>query len=208
VDWSAYASFLVLAVLLVLVPGADFTVVVRNALVGGRRRGWWCALGVTASNVVQGAAAATGLAAVVVRVEPLFQAVRWAGIAYLSWLAVQALVSAVRGTYPPQDDDGPSSGAARTGWRQGFLSNITNPKVLVFYLAVLPQFLGPGAPVGVLLLYALTHAVVGLVWLALLVAGVARARRWLSRRPVRRALDGVTGVALVGFSLRLATERS
>ena len=207
-DWSAYPSFLALAVLLALVPGADFTVVVRNALAGGRRRGWWSALGVTTSNVVQGAAAATGLAAVVVRVEPLFQAVRWAGIGYLAWLAVQSLRTAVRGVYPPQPDDRPAPGAAWSGWRQGFLSNITNPKVLVFYLAVLPQFLGPGAPVGALLVYALTHAVVGLVWLALLVAGVARARRWLSRRPVRRALDGLTGVALLGFSVRLATERS
>ncbi|WP_104525575.1 LysE family translocator [Blastococcus atacamensis] len=206
-DWSAYASFLALAVLLALVPGADFTVVVRNALVGGRGRGWWCALGVTTSNVVQGAAAATGLAAVVVRVEPLFQAVRWAGIAYLAWLAVSALVSAARGSYPAQADGAPVPGAARAGWRQGFLSNITNPKVLVFYLAVLPQFLGPGTPIGVLLLYSLTHAVVGLVWLVLLVAGVARARRWLSRRPVRRALDGLTGVALLGFSVRLVTER-
>src|ERR671921_355944 len=98
-DWSAYAAFLGLATLLVLVPGADFTVVTRNALVGGRRRGWWSAVGVCTSNLLQGAAAAAGLAAVIVRIEPLFQAIRWAGIAYLAWLAVQALCSAMRGEY-------------------------------------------------------------------------------------------------------------
>ncbi|MGY1604949.1 LysE family translocator [Geodermatophilus sp. SYSU D00815] len=205
-DWSAYASFVVLATVLVLVPGADFTVVVRNALVGGRWRGWWCAAGVAGSNVVQGAAAAAGLAALIVAVEPLFQAIRWAGIAYLLWLAVQALRSAVRGEYPDSPDERPASGVALAGWRQGFLSNITNPKVLVFYLAVLPQFLGPDAPVWTLLLYAVTHAALSLAWLVVLVAGIARARRWLARRRVRRSLDAATGVALLGFGARLATE--
>jgi threonine/homoserine/homoserine lactone efflux protein len=208
VDWSAYASFLGLATLLVLVPGADFAVVTRNALVGGRRRGWWSAVGVTSSNVVQGAAAAAGLAAVIVRVEPLFQAIRWAGIAYLLWLAAQALRSAVRGEYSAAPDEESAPGQAFAGWRQGFLSNITNPKVLVFYLAVLPQFLGPDAPLWALLLFALTHAAVGLVYLFVLVAGVRRARRWLARRRVRRSLDAATGLALLGFSARLATERT
>jgi threonine/homoserine/homoserine lactone efflux protein len=206
VDWSAYASFLGLATLLVLVPGADFAVVTRNALVGGRSRGWWSAVGVTTSNVVQGAAAAAGLAAVIVAMEPLFQAIRWVGIAYLLWLAVHALRSAVRGEYPASPDEQTAPGQAFAGWRQGFLSNITNPKVLVFYLAVLPQFLGPDAPVGVLLLFALTHAAVGLVYLLALVTGVRQARRWLARRRVRRSLDAATGLALLGFSVRLAVD--
>jgi threonine/homoserine/homoserine lactone efflux protein len=99
------------------------------------------------------------------------------------------------------------------GWRQGFLLNITNPKVLVFYLAVLPQFLGPEAPVSALLALALSHAALSLVYLLLVVAGLARARRVLARarrvltrRRVRRALDAVTGTALLGFSAKLATE--
>jgi len=94
------------------------------------------------------------------------------------------------------------------GWRQGFLSNITNPKVLVFYLAVLPQFPSPGAGVGLLTGYAVSHAVVGLAWSVVLVLAMARARRVLARRRVRRALDAVTGAALLGFGARLATERS
>jgi threonine/homoserine/homoserine lactone efflux protein len=208
VDWSAYASFLGLATLLVLVPGADFAVVTRSALVGGRRRGWWSAVGVTTSNLVQGAAAAAGLAAVVVRVEPLFQAIRWAGIAYLAVLAGQALRSAVRGEYVPFDGGATRSGtAAWAGWRQGFLSNITNPKVLVFYLAVLPQFLTPGAGTGLLLGYALSHAALGVLHLSALTLLLARARQLLSRRTVRRTLDALTGVALLGFGARLATER-
>jgi threonine/homoserine/homoserine lactone efflux protein len=208
VSWDGYGSFVVFAAVLVLVPGPDFAVVVTNTLSGGRRRGGWSAVGVTASNVVQGAAAAAGLAALVVRVEPLFQTIRWVGIAYLVWLGVQALRSAVRGRYPAPAAAEVLPGQALAGFRQGFLSNITNPKVLAFYLAVLPQFLGPGAAVPVLAAFALTHAVLGLVYLLALVAGLARARAVLARRPVRRALDALTGCALLGFGARLAAERA
>ncbi len=207
-DWAGYGTFVVFAALLTLAPGPDLAVVVRNTLAGGRRRGAWCAAGVTASNAVQGAAAAAGLAAVVARVEPLFQVIRWVGIAYLLVLAVQAFASAVRGCYPDLGAGGPATGrAAWTGFRQGFLTNVTNPKVLAFYLAVLPQFLAPDTGAPVLLAYALTHAVLGLVWLGALVGGLHLARRVLTRRPVRRALDAVTGCALLAFGARLATSR-
>jgi threonine/homoserine/homoserine lactone efflux protein len=92
-----------------------------------------------------------------------------------------------------------------TGWRQGFISNITNPKVLVFYLAVLPQFLTPGAGLGWLLVLAWSHAMLSLGYLLVLVAGLHRARRLLMRRKVRRGLDATTGAVLLGFSARLAT---
>ena len=207
-DWAAYGSFLAFAVVLVLIPGADFAVVTRNTLVGGRRRGRWSAAGVASSNAVQGSAAAAGLGAVVVHVEPLFLAVRWLGIAYLLFLGVQAFRSAIRGEYAslPQDDARDAGLQRRRGFRQGFLSNITNPKVLVFYLAVLPQFLGPHTATVVLAVFALSHAALSLTWLQLVVATLDRARRLLVRRRVRRAMDAVTGSALVGFGARLAVE--
>jgi threonine/homoserine/homoserine lactone efflux protein len=209
VQSTGYWTFLVVAGVLILVPGPDFAVVVRNTLAGGRPRGLWSAAGVATSNAVQGTAAAAGLGALVLQVEPLFQAIRWAGIGYLVFLAGQALRSAVRGVYPSLDGGAPvTKAAAWAGWRQGFLSNITNPKVLVFYLAVLPQFLSPGAGVGLLTGYALSHAVLGFVWSVALVLLMARARRLLARRRVRRGLDAATGVALLGFGARLATERA
>jgi threonine/homoserine/homoserine lactone efflux protein len=83
--------------------------------------------------------------------------------------------------------------------------HITNPKVLVFYLAVLPQFLGEHPPLWALIGLALTHAVLSLVYLTALVCGLHAARQILSRRRVRRALDAVTGTALLGFGIKLAT---
>jgi threonine/homoserine/homoserine lactone efflux protein len=208
VTWETYGSFLVFTVALVLVPGPDVAVTTRNTLAGGRTRGAWTAVGITSSNAVQGLAAAAGLGALVVRSQPLFEVIRWAGVAYLAYLGVQALRSAVAGRYPADELTAGTGTAQRlAGWRQGFLSNITNPKVLVFYLAVLPQFLTPDSGVPTLVLLALTHAVLGLLYLLLLVAGMHRARAVLGRRRVRRALDAVTGTVLLGFGVRLATER-
>jgi threonine/homoserine/homoserine lactone efflux protein len=209
-SWSLYGSFLVFAAVLVLVPGPDFAVVTKNALAAGRRRGVASAFGVATSNAVQGTAAAAGLGAVIMRSQPVFLAIKWAGVAYLLFLGAQALRSAWRGRYAGLGDgDTPSQGRqALTGWRQGFLSNVTNPKVLVFYVAVLPQFLGPDVPLAMLLVLALSHAVLSMLYLLLLVGGLNRARHVLSRRRVRRALDAVTGTLLIGFGARLATEHA
>jgi threonine/homoserine/homoserine lactone efflux protein len=206
-SWSTYGSFVLFAAVLVVVPGPDFAVVTRNALGGGRRRGLWAGVGVASSNAVQGAVAAIGLGALIVAVQPLFAAIKWAGIAYLLWLGVQALRSAWLGRYPAVDEPSGGRGAALAGWRQGFLSNITNPKVLVFYLAVLPQFLPAEPQLWQLAALALTHALLSLAYLLLLVVGLDRVRGVLGRRPVRRALDAATGAALVGFAALLGREQ-
>ena len=204
-SWSKYAEFLAFAVVLVLIPGPDFAVVTKNTLVGGHRRGRWTALGVSSSNLVQGTAAAFGLSALIVRVQPVFEAIKWAGVAYLVFLGAQAIRSAIRGQYAPIGDEASGTRQGLAGWRQGFLSNITNPKVLVFYLAVLPQFLTPDAGLGWLLVLAWSHAALSLAYLLVLITGLHGARRLLMRRKVRRSLDATTGAVLLGFSARLAT---
>jgi threonine/homoserine/homoserine lactone efflux protein len=195
-------------VVLVLIPGPDFAVVTKNALAGGRRRGGWTSAGVAASNFVQGTAAACGLGALILRAQPVFEAIKWAGIAYLVYLGLQAIRAAVRGDYPDVSGTALAETGSFIGWRQGFLSNITNPKILVFYLAVLPQFLTPGTSIGWLLALAWTHAALSLAWLLTLNAGLHHLRGVLLRRGVRRALDATTGGVLLAFSARLAAERA
>jgi threonine/homoserine/homoserine lactone efflux protein len=209
-SWSSYGEFLVFAALLVLIPGPDFAVVTKNTLMAGRGRGRWTALGICTSNAVQGTGAASGLSALIVRAQPVFEAVKWAGVCYLAYLGAQSLRSALRGRYQPSGDGpaGADRGAALGGWRQGFVSNITNPKVLVFYLAVLPQFLRRGAAPGWLLAFAWSHALLSLLYLLAVTAGLARIRGLLTRRKVRRAMEATTGVLLVGFGAKLATEHA
>ena len=195
---ATYLSFLAFAAVVVLVPGPDFAVVTSNTVRGGRRRGIWAALGVTTSNAAQGIAAAAGLGAVILRSEPLFQTIRWAGVAYLLYLGARALLSARRGVYRELES------RDTAGFRQGFLSNITNPKVLTFYLAILPQFLSRDTSFPTATAYALSHAVLSLLYLTALVVAMNRARRLFERRRVRRALDAGTGLAMIGFGARMA----
>jgi threonine/homoserine/homoserine lactone efflux protein len=127
----------------------------------------------------------------------------------LCWLGVQALRAArSRGgpqlAEPSAQQQRPQHAAA---FRQGFISNITNPKVLALYLSVLPQFLGhAGTPTIDALALAYTHAVLGITWLVTLVTLLNRLRPWIQRRRVRRTLDALTGTALIGFASALAVE--
>lgn len=201
-----YASFLVFALALALVPGPDMLLTLRSTVVGGRRRGLWTLLGIGVANVVQGVLAGSGLGAIIQASQPAFEVIRWAGVAYLVYLGIRALVTAVR-----DDEAGVALTEAGTGrrWsaaRTGFLCNITNPKVLAFNLAVLPQFVGPHARVPQLMLYALTLTVVGVAVLLGVVAAAGAARRLLTSRRARRRIEGAAGVVFLGFATGLAAE--
>ncbi len=199
-----YVSFLVFAAVLAVAPGPDTLLTLRSTVVGGRQRGLWTVLGITVASTIQGVLAATGLGAVIAHAEPVFQAIRWAGVCYLVYLGILALLAAIRGGDLAWSAGG---GVGRTtAIRQGFLCNITNPKVLAFNLAVLPQFVGDHAGLDVLLVYALTLTACGLVVLIGVIAAASAARRALESRKVRRGIEAATGAVFLGFAGALATE--
>lgn len=205
--WSSYGSYLLIAVLIVLAPGPNTMVVLKNALAGGARGGLLASLGIFSGNVIQGTAVALGLGLLITRSQPVFHTLKWLGALYLAYLGFQALRGAWRGQYEGLDDPRRGRGGGFRRWREGFLSNITNPKVLVLYLSVLPQFLNPATTTTWdALLLAYTVAVLGGLWLVVLLLFVHRVRDWLGRRRVRRSLDGVAGTALIGFGAALAAE--
>jgi RhtB (resistance to homoserine/threonine) family protein len=209
VNWATYGTFVLFAALVVIAPGPDFAVVVKNSLARGRSAGIFTTLGVTTSCAVQGTLAAFGVGVILARSQTLFLAIRWVGVAYLCYLGVQALVAARRGQHWTTAEQSAIAAHPRrlAAWRQGFLSNITNPKVLAFYLSVLPQFLGHAGTATIdALALAYTHAALGVIWLTALVAFLHRVRPWIQRRRVRRTLDAVTGTALIGFASALALE--
>lgn len=205
-SWSTYAGFAGMMAFLAMMPGPDTMVVLKNALTGGARGGGWACAGITVANFLQGTAAALGLGAVLTRYQPVFETVKWLGAAYLVFLGIQALRGAWRGNYEALDDVRRARTSRGRRFREGFLSNITNPKVIVLYLSVLPQFLTPSSTLGDSLLLAYTVAGLGVVWQVLLLLFVHRVRDWLRQRKVRRVLDGATGTALVGFGAALALE--
>ncbi|QKV78536.1 LysE family translocator [Amycolatopsis sp. Hca4] len=201
--WGTYGGYVLFVVLVLIVPGPDTALVLKNSLAGGRRGGVLTALGIGSGNLVQGLAAALGLSAVIVRAEPVFVALKWAGAGYLAYLGVKALLAAWRGNYRTVAE---TAGHGGRRWREGFLGNLTNPKVLVFYLSMLPQFLTADSTIAEALLLAVTVGGLATLWQLVIVAGVHRIRAWLGRRRVRRTLDGVTGTALIGFGTALALE--
>lgn len=205
---TQYLSFVALAALLAIAPGPDSLLTLRSTLLGGRRRGAWTAAGILVANVVQGVLAASGLGAILVHAETVFRVIKWAGAAYLAYLGVLAIRAAWR-MRSVDNTIGPRQLTRRSPWaaaRQGFLCNITNPKVLAFNIAVLPQFVGEHASVTMLLTYALTLAAVGAIVLVALVAIAGVASRVLQRLTVRRAIEGGTGVVMLGFAGALVAE--
>jgi threonine/homoserine/homoserine lactone efflux protein len=182
-------TFLLVAIVVIVAPGPDFALTVRNSVVRGR--GVATALGVVSGQLVWALASAAGVAAILVASRPAFETLRLLGAAYLVWLGLTTLVS--RGAY---------ARAPRPGspYRQGLLSNLANPKMPIFFTSLLPQF---GASFAALALHGLAFAGLTLAWLSL----VARGGEALRVPGVRRALDLVTGVVLVAFGFRLAAER-
>jgi threonine/homoserine/homoserine lactone efflux protein len=202
---QALAAFSVAAGLLTLTPGLDTALVLRTAVAEGPRRAALAALGVVTGCLAWGAATALGLGALMALSPLAFTVLKWAGAAYLLWLSVTLIVKP-RGRF--EAGAAPQPRPAAAWFRRGLLTNALNPKVGVFYLAFLPQFLPEGAPAAAFtLLLAVIHALMGLAWFAALILATAPIAAALRRAAVVRWLDRLTGGVFLGFGLRLALER-
>ncbi|MTD16826.1 LysE family translocator [Nakamurella sp. YIM 132087] len=206
---DAVLSFAVVAGLLTITPGLDTALVLRSALTQGRAPAFATALGVGTGALIWGAAAAVGVSALLTAWTVAFTILKIVGAAYMLFLGGRLLWAAVRGTADPAPvDAGPVARSAWTGWRRGMLTNLLNPKVGAFYVAVLPQFLPPDVPhLWMGLLLAFVHTVLGMIWFTGVILGASSVRRWLTRRSAQRTIDGGTGAVLVGFGVKLALTR-
>ena len=202
--WSAVLAWCGLAALLTITPGVDMALVARSALAQGRRAALWTTGGIVSGLLVWAAASAVGVAALLAASATAYDALRLAGAAYLVWLGVRSIARA--GAAPPHAAAEPRGG--RSAYATGLVSNLANPKIVVFYSTVLPSFVPEGSNVlAWSLLLAAIHAGMGLVWLSTYAWALHRARAVLERPRVRRALDRATGAVLVALGLRLAAER-
>ena len=203
---QALAAYLVAAGLLTVTPGLDTALILRTAAVEGSRRAALAAVGIISGCLIWGAAVALGLGALLAAAPLAFTVLKWAGCAYLVWLGLNLILR-------PRDRFEIASGAPSqegdfTWMRRGLLTNLLNPKVGVFYISVLPQFLPAGvAPASFIFLLALIHAGLGLAWSAVLIGATRPIGGFLRRAVVVRWLDRITGGVFLGFGLRLALSR-
>jgi threonine/homoserine/homoserine lactone efflux protein len=202
-DAGQVAAFLGVSLLVIVTPGQDTALTIRNTLATGRRGGVFTALGVVSGQLAWAIAASAGLAALLLASQPAFSALRLAGAAYLVFLGLQALVSAIRSAQPVEMTPSARRGG-RTAFRQGVLSNLGNAKMAVFFTSLLPQF---GTTFWTMFPLGLCFAALTLGWLTVYALAVARARRLLRRPRVSRLLDAVMGFVLVSLGLRLAAQR-
>jgi threonine/homoserine/homoserine lactone efflux protein len=204
---SQLLAFLGVSALVIVTPGQDTALTIKNTLAGGRRTGILTALGVSTGQAVWTLAASAGVAALLVASEPAFLALKLVGAAYLVFLGGQALLAAIRGVPAHELAGGGQRLAPASGYRQGVLSNLGNPKMAVFFTSLLPQFApAEGSSFAAMLALGLVFCTMTFVWLSAYATAVARAGDVLRRSGVRRALDAVTGTVLVALGLRLAAQ--
>jgi threonine/homoserine/homoserine lactone efflux protein len=199
-------TFVGVAALLIILPGADMALVTRNVLAVGRRRTMLTITGICAGCIIHATASALGLSAIVATSAAAFNVVKTLGAAYLIWLGIQSINdSRHRAVAMPIRQ---ARSALLSPFAQGFLTNILNPKVAIFYLTFLPQFIAPGEPVfRRSLLLASIHIAMGLVWLTAYAWFVARLGAVLTRPIVKARLERATGGVLIALGARLAWDR-
>ncbi len=203
---QALLAFSVAAALLTITPGLDTALVLRTAAVEGGRRAALAGLGIVTGCLAWGAAVALGLGALLEASTLAFDILKWAGAAYLVWLGV-GLILKPRERFDLTAPAGPQ-GSDFDWMRRGFLTNLLNPKVGVFYVSFLPQFLPQGAPAGpFIFLLAALHAVMGLIWFAALIGATRPIAGALQKAAVVRWLDRLTGGVFLAFGVRMALER-
>lgn len=200
-------TFAIASLVLIMMPGPDQALITRNALVGGRTGGLLTALGGTLGTAVHAGAAAVGLSALLVASATAFTVLKIVGVLYLLWLGVQMIISSRRAHI--DDEDAP--GAHQSGWkylRHGFLSNALNPKVALFFVTFLPQFLSAEAasPRAEALLFSAVFALLYIGWFGLYVSAVEHLGRWLRKPTVSARIEQITGLGLVAVAARLAVS--
>ncbi|MFE7670865.1 LysE family translocator [Streptomyces albidoflavus] len=204
---TALWSFALVVGLLTLTPGLDTALILRTSALGRRRRAWGVVLGIQTGTLLWGALTSLGLTALLTASHLAYVTLRWVGAAYLVWMGVRMVRDTFRGN--PADGAEPASLAGPdtlgSGWRLGALTNLLNPKMGAFYVAVLPQFIPAGTghfTMGLLLTGV--HILLGLVWSAVLVGFARVVHGWLRTPRARRLLDRITGTVIAGFGVRLA----
>lgn len=209
----AVLTFTIAAALLTITPGLDTALVLRTAAVEGRRRAVLTGAGICCGLFTWAIAVSVGLAALISVSRVAYDVLRFAGAFYLIYLGAKIFfrrsVSIADGTSDlPRTSDG--STARTPNWLgRGFLTNMLNPKVGVFYMTFLPQFIPTGAHVASFsLLLASIHVTEGIVWFAILIMATGALSSWLRRPRIARSIDRLTGTVLIGFGIALVLEKS
>ncbi len=200
-------AFLIAITILTMTPGLDTAVIIRNTSRAGVKDGFVTSLGICSGLFVHATFSAIGISAILLHSAQAFQVMKWIGALYLIWLGITGLRSTLKGGEGLQISEESGRFSARRSLREGFLSNVLNPKTAVFYLAFLPQFIDTNySAFGQSLLMATIHFFIAMVWQCGVAMMINSAKRWLKSGRLMSWMEGVTGVVLIGLGMKLLME--
>jgi RhtB (resistance to homoserine/threonine) family protein len=200
--------FVLMSILLIILPGPDTGLTTQNTITYGREGGFKTVLGISSGLIIHTLAAVFGLSTIIVKSALLFSVFKYVGAVYLIYLGVTSLRSLKKGNEVSSDGDVQTKYQNKSTFRQGFLTNLLNPKVAVFFLTFLPQFLSPGSkPFLQLLFMGMTYTVLTVIWLLLYVYLIDNICTWMKKPSTQRAIQGISGLVLVTFGIKLALEK-
>ncbi|ART75373.1 lysine transporter LysE [Sutcliffiella horikoshii] len=201
--------FVVMSVLLIILPGPDTAIATKNTLSAGRIGGFKTVLGTFCAILIHTIAAVVGLSAIIVKSAFLFSVFKYVGAVYLVYLGVKT-IWALRNKKAeiPMDSNVANRYKNQSHFKQGFLTNMLNPKVAVFFLTFLPQFVDPGtSTIGPFLLMGVTYAVLTAIWFVLYIYLVDQISAFMKKPRTTTVIESITGIVLIGFGVKLALEK-
>lgn len=200
-------TFLVLSIFVVISPGVDTALITKRTIADGRKDGLQMALGITGGSLVHTFAAAFGLSAILMQSAIAFEVVKYVGAIYLIYLGISSFLTRTKQKNITEAEHSPA-GAKKSAFKQGLLSNVLNPKVAMFFITFLPQFVKTGEnATGQLVIMGVIYTALSITWFLAYVFFINYLREWLMSARVQMVMDRVTGIVLIGFGLKLALDK-
>ncbi|MEK4737593.1 MULTISPECIES: LysE family translocator [Bacillus] len=199
-----------MSICLIILPGPDTAMATKNTLIAGKIGGVKTVFGTCVALLIHTLAAVIGLSALIVKSALLFSIFKYVGAVYLVYIGIKALL-AVRNTEDLNTNDVPINNDNKhtSCFRQGFLTNLLNPKIAVFFLTFLPQFLNPNHNTFIqLLVMGLTYLILTVIWFAFYIFLIDKISAFMKKPKTQRYIQGITGIVLIGFGIKLAFERN
>ncbi|WP_333805486.1 LysE family translocator [Sulfurospirillum sp.] len=201
-------TFLIAITLLTMTPGADTMIVIRNTLRGGAKDGLVSSFGICLGLFVHATLSAVGISAILLYSATAFMLLKTVGALYLLWLGFNSLKSFWNAKGIHQTHVVPKPFRFLVSLQEGFLSNVLNPKAVIFYMAFLPQFIShEHSALAQSLFLALIHFIIAMIWLGLLIYTLISANSFITKRSVRQSLDAISGIVMIGLGIRLFLEK-
>lgn len=202
-----FQTFLIAITILTLTPGIDTALIIKNSSRSGSKDGYITSLGICCGLFVHATLSAIGISAILLQSAQLFQVIKWLGALYLIWLGINGIKATLKGVKGLTVVTSNSDFSCRRSLREGFLSNLLNPKTALFYLAFLPQFINPEYSPFVQSIYmAAIHFLIAMLWQCALAALVNSAKRILQNAAFMNWMEGITGTVLIVLAAKLITE--